>query len=206
MKFLTSLIIGSLSFTILNAQTTMCFKENHKSMTTIESTKLDGGLCKSLSTSKDMEKNGWTVDDIKINKSDSGFNYIYIFKKQSVNTNSTYIANEQDFEEKIMARIKKEEKIKIAVAKKKKAQANAKSGKIKYTKTCQSCHGGNGENEYGTSRAINTLNLEDFQTIMRDYGNMSYDRGQAEVMFPYTSTVTGEDISNIYEYLKKINK
>lgn len=206
MKFLTGLLISSLSLTILNAQTTMCFKENHKSMTTIETTKLDGGLCASSTTAKDMVKNGWSIDDIKINKSDNGFNYIYIFKKQSTNTNSTFIANEQDLEDKIMARIKKEEEIKKEIVKKKKAQASYESGKIKYTKTCQTCHGVNGEEEYGTSRAINNINLEDFKTIMRDYGNMSYDRGQASVMFPYTSTVTSEDIENIYEYLKKVNK
>jgi len=206
MKLLTSLLISSLSLTLLNAQTTMCFKENHKSMTTIEQTNLNGGECKGSLNVQDMKTNGWSVDDIKINKSDSGFNYIYIFKKASSYSSNFNTTSDKDLEEKILARIKKEEKIKKELKAKKIAEGRFEDGKIKYTKTCQSCHGVKGENEYGTSRAINAFTLEEFQAIMRDYANGNYDRGQAMVMYPYTSTVTSEDIDNIYEYLKKINK
>lgn len=206
MKLLSTLLISAIALTSINAKTTMCFKENHKSMSTIENTKLDGGLCKSTNSANDMVNNGWNIDDIKINKSTNGFNYIYIFKKGSSTTFSSNNISDKDLEEKIVARIKKEEKIKKEIAIKKKRTAQVESGKIKYTNVCQTCHGTNGEVPYGTSREINKLSLDEFKTTMRDYGNMAYDRGQAMVMYPYTSTVTAEDVENIYEYLQKINK
>jgi hypothetical protein len=58
-----------LSSTSLLADTTMCFKENHKSMTTIESTPLDGGVCNGKFSVNDMKAKGWNVDDIKISQS-----------------------------------------------------------------------------------------------------------------------------------------
>ena len=85
MKLLTSITLGLITSASLFAQTTMCFKENHTSMATIESTILDGGLCSSTKTVQDMKNEGWNVDDIKIEKSSKGNNYIYIFKKEEAN-------------------------------------------------------------------------------------------------------------------------
>ena len=36
----------------------MCFKENHKSMSTIENTPLDGGICAGKYTVNDMKTKG----------------------------------------------------------------------------------------------------------------------------------------------------
>ena len=58
----------------------MCFKENHQSMSTIETTPLDGGLCASKNTITDMKAKGWNVDDIKISNTPNGMNFIYILK------------------------------------------------------------------------------------------------------------------------------
>ena len=52
-KFLSSILL--LSSASLFADTTMCFKENHKSMTTIESTPLDGGICAGKFSVNDMK-------------------------------------------------------------------------------------------------------------------------------------------------------
>ncbi len=43
MMIATSIILASLTY--VNAQTTMCFKQNHGDLTTIENTRLDGGEC-----------------------------------------------------------------------------------------------------------------------------------------------------------------
>ena len=72
-----------LSSTSLLAETTMCFKENHKSMTTIESTPLDGGICNSKFSINDMKAKGWNVDDIKISQTTTGMDFIYSLKTAS---------------------------------------------------------------------------------------------------------------------------
>jgi hypothetical protein len=76
MKLLTSITLGLITTTSLFAQTTMCFKENHNSMATIENTKLDGGECKSTYSIKDMKVKGWNVDDIKITTKEEKYNFI----------------------------------------------------------------------------------------------------------------------------------
>ena len=50
-----------LSASSIFADTTMCFKENHQSMSTIENTPLDGGLCAGKNTIADMKAKGWNV-------------------------------------------------------------------------------------------------------------------------------------------------
>ena len=56
-----------LSSTSLLAETTMCFKEN-ASMTTIESTPLNGGACNGKYTVNDMKAKGWSVEILKSHK------------------------------------------------------------------------------------------------------------------------------------------
>lgn len=193
-KILTLLTLGAIATTSLYAETTMCFKENHKSFSTIDKTKLDGGLCLGAKTSIDMKKEGWTVDDIKIN----GSNYIYIFKKQT--TLST--VNMVELERKVLEKIEERNKEAKAAAKSEMRREKSISGQKQYTNRCQSCHGEKGEVPYATSRAINDLNLDDFLTTIRDYGLGQYDRGQAFVMSPYVITKT--QARNIYIYLKSL--
>ena len=69
----TILLLGSTS---LLADTTMCFKENHQSMATIENTPLDGGICAGKNTVNQMKAKGWSVDDIKISQTATGMSFI----------------------------------------------------------------------------------------------------------------------------------
>lgn len=62
----------------LNAQTTMCFKKEWSSPSTITQTKMSGGECKEQYSIDDMTKNGWYIQDIKIESSKKGMNYTYI--------------------------------------------------------------------------------------------------------------------------------
>ncbi len=107
MKLLTSVTLGLITATSLLAQTTMCFKENHPSMTTIESTPLNGGLCSSSKSIQDMKKEGWSVEDIKIEKSANGNNYIYVLKKEA-QTLSTL--DEEKLEQRILQRLETRKK------------------------------------------------------------------------------------------------
>ncbi len=66
----------------LLADTTMCFKENHPSMATIETVPLNGGACGGKYSINDMKNEGWSVEDIKIENTKIGKNYIYILKKE----------------------------------------------------------------------------------------------------------------------------
>ncbi|UTJ06857.1 c-type cytochrome [Arcobacter roscoffensis] len=218
MRLLKPLTLTLLTSTALFAQTTMCFKENHNSMSTIEKTKLDGGECKSIYNIKDMKENGWTVDDIKITTTNEGkYNFIYIFKDSKsssnfVTTNSNL--SSEELEARIVKRLeakKEQEKKEQEIERKIKAK---EEGKKLYVNKCQSCHGQKGElNAMNASRPLNTLSYEEMQIAINAY--ISYDRdndderygnGRAIIMQPYAASTTEEDLKNISNYLKSINK
>lgn len=205
MKLLSSLALTSiLTASIAVAQTTMCFKENHKSMATIETTSLNGGECKGQKSVQDMKNEGWSVADINIDKSDTGSNYIYIFKKEQAQTASF---DEKALEEKILKRLEERKKQEIAIKKKQAYIRKSKSGEKLYIAKCATCHGDKGElKARGVSRPINDLNLQDFTLSIRGYNNGDYDRGMAFVMKPYATLMTQKDIKNVYVYLRSINK
>ncbi len=202
MKLITSLTLGLITSTSLFAQTTMCFKENHTSMATIESTTLDGGLCSSSKTVQDMKKDGWSVDDIKIEKSSNGNNYIYIFKKEEASLSSL---DEEKLEQRIMQRLeirKEEEKAAKIVAVK---ERMSKSGKELYINKCQTCHGGKANlTPYNSSRALIDLTLQDMQLAIRDYKIDEYDRGYAMIMRPYANMLTSQKMKEVYSYIKTL--
>ena len=114
----TILLLGSTS---LLADTTMCFKENHKSMSTIENTPLDGGICAGKYTVNDMKTKGWSVDDIKISQTANGMNFIYILKNGSTVAvqSSQFSGNQAQMEANILAKLeaKKEAEEKAKVEK-----------------------------------------------------------------------------------------
>ena len=193
-KLLTIFTLGLLGFTSALAETTMCFKENHSDFSTIEKVKLDGGLCASAKSVMDMKKEGWSVDDIKI----SGSNYIYIFKKQTtLNT-----VNLAEIERKVLEKLEVRKKEEREAAKREMRMQKSLSGQKIYKSKCANCHGEKGEEPYGTSRAINKLNLDDFLITIRDYGLGEYDRGQAFVMTPYS--IPQNDAKNVYIYLQSL--
>ena len=82
MKLLQKLLLVSSSFllttNILNAKTTICYKNNWNSPSTIESIALDGGECNGKLSIKDMEQNGWKVLDIKIESNQNKLSYSYL--------------------------------------------------------------------------------------------------------------------------------
>lgn len=196
-----------LSSTSLLAETTMCFKENHKSMTTIESTPLDGGICNSKFSVNDMKAKGWSVDDIKISQTANGMNFIYILKTaSSVQATPVIAGNQADMEARIIEKLekKKVEEQKAKVEKElKDAQIDAQ--KI-YTSKCQTCHGENGEKKaYNSSRPLKDLSLEDMEESIKDYKNGTKNSGNATIMAPYASFVDYKEIKGIHAYINKIN-
>lgn len=62
----------------LNAKMTMCYKKEWSSPSTVTKIKMDGGECKSQYSINEMKKQGWYVQDIKIESSKKGMNYTYI--------------------------------------------------------------------------------------------------------------------------------
>lgn len=227
MRLLSTLTLTSMiTLSVAAAQTTMCFKENHKDMATIEKTKLDGGLCKGEKSVDDMKKDGWQIDDIKITSKENANNYIYIFKKpepkQAVKQQVIPMAQHQEptqkqvvvsnideaaLEAKILQRLEQRKKEEIALKKKQIYIRKSKSGERLYKNKCQSCHGKKGElKAKGLSRQINKLNLQDFTISIRDYNNGTYDRGAAFVMKPYATLMTDQDVKNVYVYLRSINQ
>ncbi|MGB6327667.1 MAG: cytochrome c [Halarcobacter sp.] len=202
MKLLPSLIFTSiLTLSLAHAQTTMCFKENHKSISTIETTSLNGGECQNQKSVQDMKKEGWSVADIDISKTENGSNYIYIFKKEELVLSSV---NEKALEEKILQRLEERKTLELATKKKEVKMRMSKDGKKLYINKCQSCHGENANEIYGTSRALTELNFFDFKTTLRDYGLGEYDRGQAFVMLPYANLMDSRDVKNVYSYINSL--
>ena len=196
-----------LSSTSLLAETTMCFKENHKSMTTIESTPLDGGICNSKFSINDMKAKGWNVDDIKISQTTTGMNFIYILKTASSTQVTPVISgNQADMEARIVEKLEKkkveEEKAKVE---KELKEASIDAEKI-YISKCQTCHGATGEKKaYNSSRPLKDLTYEEMQESIKDYKTGNSNSGNASIMAPYASFIDYKEIKGLHSYLAKIN-
>lgn len=197
------ILLGSIS---LYAETTMCFKENG-SMTTIESTPLNGGACNGKYTVNDMKAKGWSVDDIKISQTASGMNFIYILKTAStVQATPVVVGNQADMEARIVEKLEKkkveEEKAKVE---KELKEAQIDAEKI-YTTKCQSCHGTNGEKSaYNSSRPLKNLSVEDMQEAIKDYKVGKVNSTNATIMTPYANFIDNKEIKGIHAYLNKLN-
>ena len=197
-----------LSSTSLLADTTMCFKENHKSMTTIESIPLDGGLCSGKFSVNDMKAKGWSVDDIKISQSATGMNFIYVLKTVNSSTpaSTNFVGNQAQLEASIMAKLekKKEEETKAKVEKELQ-EASVDAEKL-YTSKCQNCHGATGEKSaYNSARPLKDLSYEDMQESIKDYKNGSKNSGNAAIMTPYANFIDYKELKGIHAYISKIN-
>ncbi|WP_321468974.1 cytochrome c [Halarcobacter sp.] len=201
LKTITALSLITSTFAL--AQTTMCFKENFSSMSQIESTPLDGGLCSSSKSVIDMKSEGWSVEDINIQKSENGNNFIYIFKKDEPAASATI--SEEKLEQRILKKLEERKKKEIIVKKQEAIQRMSKSGKKLYISTCQKCHGEKADKKaYNTSRPLVELSLQDMQLSIRDYVIGEYDRGRAILMRPYAKSMTSTDIKNVYSYIKSL--
>ena len=199
MKFIKSISLLALLSTLSFAQTTMCFKQNHTDFTTLENIPLDGGVCNGTKSLTDMKKDGWTTSDIKID----GNNYIYILKKDEQTISSIDM---EALEAKIINRMEIKEEAKQKAELEQRKYQFRQSGKKMYIAKCQSCHGEKGEILYSTSRALNQLNLFDFETTIRDYKLNSYNRGNAIVMTPYAKIMSTKEVRAVYAYIESINK
>lgn len=76
-------IIGAISLfgSTLFAQETICFKNGVTSPSEIETTPLNGVVCKGVLSVNDMKNDGWQILDIQIATVDSKLNYSYYFYK-----------------------------------------------------------------------------------------------------------------------------
>ena len=132
-----------LSSTTIFAETTMCFKEN-ASMTTIESTPLNGGACNGKYTVNDMKAKGWNVDDIKISTTATGMNFIYILKtatSSAPTTSSNFVGNQAQMEANILAKLEKKKQDEIKAKEIEEIKEAAIDGENTYKNKCQACHG-----------------------------------------------------------------
>lgn len=198
------LLLGTTS---IFAETTMCFKEN-ASMSTIENTPLDGGVCNGKLSVNDMKAKGWSVDDIKISQSQTGMNFIYILKTASAPIQSSqFVGNQAQMEANILAKLeaKKEAEEKAKVEKELKDAAII--AKELYTNKCQTCHGAKGEvSAYNTARPLKDLSVEDMQESIKNYKVGKVDSMNANIMTPYANFIDYKEIKGIHAYLQSINK
>lgn len=211
MKLLSSITLTLLASTLTYAQTTMCFKENHNSMATIEATKLNGGECKNQYSIKDMKKNGWIVDDIKITPTTTGtYNFIYILKTKNSNSNfaiNSTLTNKQ-LEEKILKRLEEKEIKKKKEQEIKKTLDSKLNGKKIYVNKCQSCHGNQGEvSAYNVAKPLKDMSSEDISYAINRYTNEAgYGKGYDIIMRPIAANTRSQDVKDIKAYLDSINK
>ena len=206
------LIITSIfiSTSTLLAQTTMCFKQNHKDMTTIENIKLNGGECKGAYSLNEMKKDGWKVNDIKISQGQNDTsNFVYILRKGETSTNFSNFnsgISQEELENRLLQKLeqkrieeRKQKEIEIKLTK-------IQDGKSIYESKCSSCHGQNGEiSVYGVSKPMKDLTLDELEYSIRGYKRSEIDNGYGIVMTPYARSINSEDLENIFNYLKSIN-
>ena len=199
-----------LSSTAILADTTMCFKENHKSMATIENTPLDGGICNSKFTVNDMKAKGWSVDDIKISQTANGMSFIYVLKTASTATSSSssnFVGNQAQMEANIMAKLEKKKEVEEKAKVEQEIKESATIAKELYTAKCQTCHGVNGEKSaYNTARPLKDLSVEDMQESIKNYKIGKADSMNANIMAPYANFIDYKEIKGIHAYLQSINK
>lgn len=206
---LTSILILLLSIEI-NAQITMCFKQNYNNLESIMDTRLDGGECKGLYSINEMKNNNWNVNDIKITPSKNNtFNFIYILKKDdnpsSINNyNSKF---DQDvIEERIINKLDKKRKQEKEFNKKTIIKKSIASGKILYS-SCSSCHGKKGEiSIYNLTKPLKDLSIENMDMSITKYMNdESYGYGYQIIMRQYAYSLTEKKLTNIKNYLDSLD-
>lgn len=200
------LLLGTTS---IIADTTMCFKENHTSMSTIENTALNGGACNGKYSINDMKKKGWIVDDIKISQSATGMNFIYILKTATSSVQPVIApnvsGNQADMEARIIAKL---EQKKIA-EEKAKVEEELKEAEIDaqniYVNKCLSCHGTKGETSKSGSRALKDLSVEQMEESIKDYKLGRVDRMSATTTAPiHTNNLDTRTIKGIHTYLNNL--
>lgn len=195
-----------LAFTLLTttnllANSTMCFKENHPSLSTIEDTKLDGGECNSSKNLKEMKNDGWQVKDIKITPKNGNYSFIYIFTKKET-------ILDEELEKKIIKKIEEKKLLQKTKSLEYQEQKDISLGKKIYISKCAQCHGEKGEiKAYDSSEALKTLSYEDMNFAIRKYTfDFDYGNGNEIIMQPYARSINSEDLKKVHKYLQTIDK
>jgi len=196
------------SIALLSASSTMCFKKEHQDPSNIEQTPLDGGECKSVKTVKDMEKEGYVVEDIKITSGNTGLNYIYIFKQPTISSGNGVVVGNRIMTKaqlkEYLTEINKEEEARKA---KEEAEGSLELGKKIYTSKCFRCHGLKGDvRAYNSARALNTLSVDQIKVALRDYESGDKDNGMAMIMRPYAAQLDSKDIKSVANYIQTLRK
>ena len=196
-----------LSSTSIFAETTMCFKEN-ASMSTIENTPLDGGVCNGKFSVNDMKAKGWSVDDIKISQSSTGMNFIYILKTATSSVSSSqFVGNQAQIEANVLAKLEAKKEAQEKAKVEKELQDAKIDAKALYENKCQNCHGQKGEiSAYNSARPLKDLSLEDMEESIKNYKVGKVDSINANIMTPYANFVDYKEIKGIHAYLKELNK
>ncbi len=191
---------------ILSASVTMCYKKDHVDPSTIETIALSGGECNDKLSVTDMKKNGYQIDSMKIQNGVSGFNYIYVFQKETAQKQIQAVVPIVNglSDAQLTAQLEKIQKKQIEKKEKEKVISSTENGKNIYEDTCKRCHGDGSISAYNVAEPLNSLSLDDMQIAIRDYGNGTKDNGMAILMQPYASLVTTKDVEGIYNYLKTL--
>ena len=188
----------------LLADTTMCFKENHPSMATIETVPLNGGACGGKYSINDMKKKGWLVDDIKIN----GSSYIYILKTQDHGKTMAGVApsgiSQEQMEANILAKLESKQEAEEQAAIEKANETMLAEAKVLYINQCQSCHGEKGDKTKGNSKLKNVIQ-KDMEQALRDYELGISEEKRSSIYGPaHINFLNNSSIKGIKAYLDSI--
>jgi len=190
---------------LLSAATTMCYKKDHIDPSTIESISLDGGKCAGKLSVADMQKDGYQIDSMKLQDGKNGFNYIYIFSKNTQNTmpmasSAGVVLTDAQLTarlEKIQAKQKVEEK-------KKQTVSSYEDGKKLYESKCRSCHGDGTIQAYNRARPLKNLSVEQMEVSIRRISNGTGINSMSILMKPYADALTSKEINDVYTYLNSV--
>jgi len=187
---------------LLSAATTMCYKKDHIDPSTIESISLDGGKCAGKLSVADMQKDGYQIDSMKLQDGKNGFNYIYIFSKNTQNTMPmASSAGVVLTDAQLTARLEKIQAKQKVEAEQKQTVSSFEDGKKLYETTCKRCHGDGTIKAYNKARPLKSLSLEQMELSIRDISNGTQNNGMAMLMKPYTDLISKQDIVDIHTYL-----
>lgn len=195
-----------LSSTAILADTTMCFKENHKSMATIENTALDGGICNGKFTVNDMKAKGWSVDDIKISQTPTGMSFIYVLKTATSSSSSNFVGNQAQMEANIMAKLEKKKEVEEKAKVEQKLEEAKIDAKKIYINKCQNCHGEKGETTISGSITLKELKVEEIEDLVKDYRLGRNGKESSLSASLHTNNLDSQTIKGIHAYLQTINK
>ncbi|KAB7887925.1 c-type cytochrome [Poseidonibacter ostreae] len=190
------LLSGILS-TSLYAETTLCYKENVSSISQIQTLKLDGAYCDGKKTIADMKTDLWEVSDIKTTMTNDKYNFVYIFKKDTITEDMI----ENKINKVLLSKeiVKKEDK---PLTKKEKLSL----GKNIYTKDCSSCHGVEANQRIFNSDKLTNLPEYTFFQKMNEYRFGTDSSLNASRMNEASKFLENTDIENIYEYIQTLKK